>query len=344
MELVNGCVDCTMRDDLLTLLRRLHCRGDVSRIVVHLEPWLEPEPVCWAITNVEVHVGPGYLDGPAALDVRIEAVISTVATSQWLAGALSADELDDSRTVAQVVVGQAEFADILALDTREPQTHAVLRRLAPRAAIVVGIDRVDPALGTLDSRCRRGREYDPHAPLLDGEPPLGADGSVKIVEFQANRPFHPMRLHLAIDKLLDGVVRIKGRAWLASQPDAVIWMDSAGGGLRVGHGGPWLVSLSSEEREQADADRVALASLRWHEDFGDREISLTALVCGADPDEITRVLSCALLTDDELSQPGAWADYDDPFGEWHEDPCDSLGRVEDCAARERPEGGDVTGR
>lgn len=71
LELVRGCVTCTVRNDLLVLLRRLHRRGDVDRIVVQLMPWLEPEPVCWAIENVRVRVGPGYVDGPAARDVRI---------------------------------------------------------------------------------------------------------------------------------------------------------------------------------------------------------------------------------------------------------------------------------
>src|SRR2546422_4573922 len=76
LELAHGCVACTVRNDLLVLLRRLHRRSDVSRIVVHLMPWLEPEPVCWAINNVRVRVGPGYIDGPAARDVRIGAVVT----------------------------------------------------------------------------------------------------------------------------------------------------------------------------------------------------------------------------------------------------------------------------
>ncbi|WP_246541090.1 ribosome hibernation factor-recruiting GTPase MRF [Mycobacterium spongiae] len=344
LELANCCVDCTIRDDLLILLRRLHRRDDVSRIVVHLAPWLEPEPVCWAINNVDVHVGPGYVDGPAARDVAIQAVVSTVATSQWLIDALSADELDDDRTVAQVVVGQAEFADVLVLSEREYRTHAVLRRLTPRASIVVGVGLLPATLDAMKSNPRRDHDYDPHAPLLAGEPPLAADGDVQIIEFEANRPFHPMRLHLAIDELLDGVVRIKGRVWLASQPDTVVWIESAGGGLRVGDAGRWLAGSSPDEQREADPDRVALASLRWDEEFGDRHVSLTALVCGADPDRITRVLSGALLTDEELSHPEAWTDYDDPFGEWHEDPCDGLDKVEDACAPERPDGEDFAGR
>jgi len=130
MEPANGCVACTVRNDLLVLLRRLHRRGDVQRIVVHLTPWLEPEAVCWAINNVRVSVGPGYVDGPAARDVCIDAVVTCVDTAKWLNQALGDAELDDGRTVAQVVVGQAEFADALVLTSPDPKTLSVLRRPA----------------------------------------------------------------------------------------------------------------------------------------------------------------------------------------------------------------------
>jgi G3E family GTPase len=129
LEIANGCVACTVRNDLLVLLCRLHRRSDLQRIVVHRMPWLEPEPVCWAIRNVRVHVGPGYVDGPAARDVCIDAVVTCVDSSNWLGQAVGDEELDDGRTAAQVVVGQAEFADVLVLTRPDPGTLAVLRRL-----------------------------------------------------------------------------------------------------------------------------------------------------------------------------------------------------------------------
>ncbi|VEG58071.1 cobalamin synthesis protein CobW [Mycolicibacterium aurum] len=340
VELVNCCVDCTIRDDLLILLRRLHRRDDVRRIIVDLPPWFEPEPVCWAINNVDVHVGPGYLDGPAARDVRIEATVSSVTTEDWLPQALGEETLHDDRTVAQVVVGQAEFADVLVLSAPDPETHAVLRRLSPRAKIITDPEELEAALSKLDSGSRRGRDHDPHEPLLAGEPPLSTDGDVTLVVFEADRPFHPLRLHRAIDDLLDGVVRVRGRAWLASQPDTVLWIESAGGGLQVGNAGTWLVAADSGEPVESDAQRLALASLRWNDRFGDRHISLTALLCGADPQVIHDVLSGALLTDDELSRPDVWADFDDPFGEWHEDPCETFEDARD-APWTLPEGGDA---
>lgn len=337
IELMNCCVDCTIRNDLLILLRRLHRRDDVSRIVVHLPPWLETEPLCWDINNVDVVVGPGYIDGPAARDVRIEAVVTAVSTGQWLTDALSADVLDDDRTVAQVVVGQAEFADVLVMAAPDSTTEAVLRRLAPRAQIVVGTERMDAALAALKANARRGRDHDPHAPLLSGEPPLVSEHGVQLVEFHAVRPFHPLRLHTAVDDLLKGVVRLRGRAWLASQPDTVVWIESAGGGLRVGHAGEWLAAPEGDAPSDPDPERVAMASLRWDERFGDRHVALTALVCGADPDVITAALSAALLTDDELSRPEDWTHWDDPFGEWHEDPCEILGAELDGAELDTPD-------
>ena len=339
LELVNCCVDCTIREDLLVLLRRLHRRDDVTRIVVHLAPWLEPEPVCWAINNVDVRVGPGYTDGPAARDVRIESVVSTVQTATWLAQALDDEVLDDDRTVAQVVVGQAEFADVLVLSAPHDRTSAVLRRLAPRSRHIVGPGVLEAALASLEWTARRGREHNPHEALLAGQPPLGADGDVELVEFSADRPFHPMRLHLAIDDLLEGVIRVRGRAWLASQPDAVLWIESAGGGLRVGHAGEWLATADAYADGYADPERVALAGLRWSDRFGDRHISMTALVCGADPAAITNALAGALLTDEEMAREQDWADYDDPFGDWHEDPCDDFDVADEINRRRRGDEG-----
>ncbi|MDH6196343.1 G3E family GTPase [Mycobacterium frederiksbergense] len=321
LELAHDCVSCTVRDDLLVLLRRLHRRADVTRIVVQLLPWLEPEPVCWAINTVRVRVGPGYLDGPACRDVSIEAVIGCLDTAQWLPQAIGDEELLDGRTVAQVVVGQAESADLLVLSEPEASTLAVLRRLTPRARITVGPDRVELALAHLEPDSRRGRAISPHDALLAGEPPLEADGEVGIVEFTARRPFHPLRLHAAVDLLLDGVVRTRGRAWLANRPADVMWIESAGGGMHFSNAGKWLAAMDHSELAYTDPERCAMAAIDWDDRFGDRRVSLTVLVCGARPDELVDALRGALLTDDELARPDRWADYPDPFGDWHEEPC-----------------------
>jgi G3E family GTPase len=324
LELRKGCVSCTVRNDLLILLRRMHRRDDVERIVVLLAPWMEPEPICYAINHVRVRVGTGYIDGPAARDVEIRAVVACIDADTWLTQALGDEELNDGRTVAQVVVGQAEFADAVVLTEPERTTLAVLKRLTPRARITVGTRNLEMALHHLDPHGRRGADADPHEPLLAGQPPLTPEGEVTLVEFSAHRPFHPLRPHSAIDSLLDGVVRARGRLWLASKPDNVVWIESAGGGLRVANAGTWLAAMSSSDLAYAGHERQAIASAHWDHDHGDRHVSMTILVCGAQPGEIINALQKALLTDDEFSRPEGWSRYDDPFGDWHEDPCDST--------------------
>lgn len=341
LELVNGCVCCTTRNDLLVLLRRLHRRDDVARIVVQLAPRLEPDPVCWAINRVSVSPGPEFVDGPAARDVQIAAVITTIDSSQWLGEALGTDELSDGRTVAQVVVGQAEFADVLVLNEPEPTTLAVLRRLTPTARITVGPDRVEQCLQHLDAGSRRGRERSPHDPLLAGQPPLDPVGPVAIVEFNAIRPFHPVRLHTALDVLFDGVVRTRGRLFLAHRPNDVMAIESAGGGLLLEHADIWLAAMSTSQLAYTDPERRALAGITWDERFGDRHTAMTILVCGADPDAITAALQGALLTDEELARPDQWPSYPDPFGDEHTEPCLERATDIDSAAHQSQDQGDI---
>ncbi|OBG29220.1 ribosome hibernation factor-recruiting GTPase MRF [Mycobacterium sp. 852002-51057_SCH5723018] len=339
LELAHGCVSCTIRNDLMVLLRQLHRRDDVDRIVVHLAPWLEPEPICAAIDHVRVRVAPGYVDGPAALDVSIAAVVSCVDSSVWLSQALGDAELDDGRTCAQVVVGQAEFADLAVLNRPDPYVAAALHRLSPRARIRVGADGIEHDLRNLYRDARRGRSDDPHGPLLGGQPPLESRGAINLVEFNARRPFHPQRLHECLDVLLDGVIRTRGRLWLASQPDHAMWLESAGAGLRVSSAGKWVAALTGAELAGIDSERRAFAELRWDDRHGDRHTAMTILVCGAQPKQIVDALDGALLTDDEFRCPQDWMHYDDPFGDWHEDPCQApLENTQDTVAHDTQDG------
>lgn len=333
VELAHGCVSCTLREDLLPQLRELAAPGGPARIVLHLDPALEPENLCWSLLHVLVD------DRPIVDDVELLGVVAAVDAATWFDDATGdatlpergcpelgrAGDDADERTVAQVAVGQAEFADLVvvtgAADAWElARLDAVLARLAP-AALRVRVGDLDERALT-PGAARRGRPDDVHAPLLRGTPPLDGDCGVRLVLFSARRPFHPERLHDALDVLLDGVVRTRGRIWLATRPDAVLWLESAGGGLKVGHAGDWLDGADDAAWEAASAERRAIAALGWHPRFGDRAQDLVVLSHAADPDEIDAVLRGALLTDLELADPDSWAVLPDPFGWWHTDPCE----------------------
>ncbi len=198
----------------------------------------------------------------------------------------------------------------------------MLRRLAPRATVLAPADLDGRLLlADLPAGARRGRPDPVHAPLLAGEPPLRTAADVTLSLFTAQRPFHPERLHAALDHLLDGVVRARGRIWLATRPADVLWLESAGGGLQIGHAGTWL-DTDPVAWAHADPERRAAAALHWHPRWGDRLQQLTVLTCDADPAAISAALRGALLDDDEIAAgEAAWRELADPFGWWHTDPC-----------------------
>nr|WP_086010277.1 GTP-binding protein [Tsukamurella sp. 1534] len=327
LELAHGCVSCTLREDLLPLLRALRRRAGVRRIVVRLDPTLEAEALCHAIEHVVVEMV-GEVPGPAARDVEVVGVIGFVDGHTWLDDALGEEDLherfavpdDDERTVAQLAVGHAACADLLVVggDSPDPtRLRAVLRRLAPGAPIAR--ERV-PLANLLQRLPGRRPALEPFGPLLAGCPPLEPDGDVRLVEYSGRRPMHPGRFHEAIDVLLDGVVHARGRIWLATRPDEALWLESAGSGLRVGPAGRWLAAGG-----EGTPERWAMANAAWDEEHGDRATSLVALVAGADPDRVLETLRWAELDEREFAGgPSAWAGWPDPFGEMHADPCEDL--------------------
>lgn len=334
LDLVRGCLSCTLREDILPTLRGLGRNPRIDRIVLHLDPVLEPEPVCGEILGALV-------DGAPVTDaVDLLGVVTVLDTGAWLEQATSADEIADhglaelpgeERTVGQLVVAQAEFADLIvhagtAEDWLFARTNAVLARLAPSAPRLILAQLDDRVwLRRLPLGARRGRPDSPHAALLRGQPPLDESAGVRLLYFAARRPFHPDRLHRTIEVLLDGVVRARGRVWLASRPEAVLWVESAGGALQVGHAGDWLAAGDARAWQDAEPERHAQAALRWHPRWGDRAQELSILIHEADAAEIESGLRAALLTDDELADgETAWRDYPDPFGWWHADPCDAI--------------------
>jgi G3E family GTPase len=216
VELAHGCLSCTLRLDLLPLLHELGGRRDVGRIVLQLDPALEPESLCWSVQHLALDGAPAQPTGTAGDRVEITGVLGVIDGHTWLDDVTGADDLsdrglaatpDDDRTLAQVGLGQVAFADAVLLAGgpldawSAARLDAVLDRLVsgvPRAGIAVGAEKVLAAVGA-DSR--RGRLSAVHDPLLPGRPPVGEDVGVSVIRFGTTRPFHPERLHEALDVL-----------------------------------------------------------------------------------------------------------------------------------------------
>jgi G3E family GTPase len=291
---------------------------------------MEPETVCWAVGQMKVE------GDPLSDLVSVDAVVTVLDAGSWLADATSdqgpIERLltagrDDDRTLAQLVVGQVEFADAIIvagaaadLDTAR-RTDAVLDRLAPMAPRVraTRLD-IEALLAAVPANSRRGRVDDAHAVLTHHTHPWNTEHGVGTVLFGARRPFHPERLHDALQILLQGVVRARGRIWVATQPDQALAVESAGGGVRVARAGRWLGALP--DWSTINVERALMASLRWDEQFENREQALLVIYHAADPEAIVATLDAALITDTELATgEQQWRTWPDPFGHFHADPC-----------------------
>ncbi|KQS54786.1 hypothetical protein ASG36_20285 [Geodermatophilus sp. Leaf369] len=342
VELAHGCLSCTLRLDLLPLLVELAACSGVDRIVLQLDPALEPEQLCWSIGSVLLAEG-----GTAKDAVQVEAVVTVLDAATWLADVTGEQTMadrglaataDDERTLAQVALGQVAIADVVLLagppieDWTAARLHAVLERWAPTAR-TGSIEHWHPArvLAGLGLHARRGRVGHPHDAVLAGQPPLEADAGIELVRFSARRPFHPQRLHEAFDVLLDGVVGSRGRLWLATQHDRAVWLESAGGGLQVGDAGPWLDTLGDDAElwAQASPERHVAAALRWDPLYGDRDTEIVVLTHRQSREALTTAFCQALLTDEELTLGVEGWDFDDPFGDSHDDPCEASSPADD---------------
>lgn len=318
-RLVHGCVSCTLREDVLPTLVGLK----QERVLLALPPAIEPEAVA-AAARAEAG-GSVHFDSFVTV-VEAAAVVDDLTSSDDLRDRELHAAANDHRAVADVVVGQIEFADTLVVwGAGSPRLDALLHRLAPWAAMVrvgdsptvdctalagqlLGTGRHDPAVPGMIARALHGYPIGIHDPA-------GAHG-VNAALFHARRPFHPQRLHDALDDLTDQPVRGRGQIWIASQPEAAIGWESAGGGLRLGSLGSWLAALPRERWEEAEPMRRLAAEVDWDPYYGDRRTVLSFVGAGLDTGALLGLLESCLLTDAELSAgSGGWQALPDPFAE-----------------------------
>ncbi|WP_205326228.1 GTP-binding protein [Glycomyces sp. YM15] len=330
VTLEHGCINCTIREDLLPALVRLARSRPASDLALLLPPSMEPESVTTAC-------GWCHVDGePVSEVIRIDSVVAvcdpgslleTLDSDQDLADRKLQAADDDTRSVSEVAARQIEFADTVLLwapdselDYEHTRLAVLLQRLNPWARHLV-LDVSEPAW--LSARIRRSGRFDPEAPEPHGrglegyavgahepEPDCGVVASV----FRARRPFHPERFHQALPTLAGRTLRGRGHLWLAGQPDTVVAWESSGGGVSMGDMGLWLAATPDEKWEESSPERRVNADLHWDADFGDREIQLAFVGIHFEADEIAAVLDACLLTDDEVAEGvAAWREYPDPF-------------------------------
>lgn len=331
VEMSNGCICCTLRDDLLKEVRRLSEEGRFDYLLIESTGVSEPLPVA---TTFEFRDE----DGDSLSDVaRLDTMVTVVDAVNLLQDYTSHDFLSDrgevagegdAGTLVHLLTDQIEFADVIILNKitdagpdRTDAARKIIRALNPDACLIeTDYCRVDPA-AILDTGLfdfDTAHEHPMWAKELYGfvdHVPETAEYGVTHFTYRARRPFHPARLHRVLNGDLPGVIRAKGHFWLASRPDWVAEFSLAGALSGVTPLGTWWAAVPRNRWPDNQASRE-YAQRHWVAPWGDRRQELVFIGSGMDEAAIRAALDACLLGQDATGLEPEWSDLDDPFPHW----------------------------
>ncbi|MEM5460710.1 zinc metallochaperone GTPase ZigA [Paraburkholderia phytofirmans] len=330
VEMSNGCICCTLREDLLVEIRRLAAEGRFDYLLIESTGISEPLPVAETFTFRDE-------SGLSLSDVaQLDTMVTVVDACNFVRDYSSHDHLldrgeamggEDGRTVVDLITEQIEFADVILLNKADlvrpeelTQLKGVLRSLNSRAEIVISSFGQVP-LETVMGTGRFDFDAASQAPgwlrEMRGERiPESDEYGITSFAYRARRPFHPARFWNWIKMEWPGVVRSKGYFWLASRNDLVGTWSQAGAISRHGLAGRWWAAVP-QSRWPQDAESRAMISGRWSAPFGDRQQELVVIGTGIDEAALRAAFDACLLTDAEMSAGShEWEKYDDPFPVW----------------------------
>ncbi|MGF1642290.1 MAG: zinc metallochaperone GTPase ZigA [Thiotrichales bacterium] len=331
VEMSNGCICCTLREDLLLEVGKLARDGRFDYLVIESTGISEPLPVAETFTFADDQ-------GRSLSDVaRLDTMVTVVDAVNFPDDLDTADDLqargealgdEDQRTVADLLLDQVEFADVILLNKidrvsgaeRERLQHA-LRQLNRTARIVpatFGSVALETVLGTGLFDFEQAAQAPGWLQELRGAhvPETEAYGISSYV-FRARRPLHPKRFYDAMQMEWPGnVLRSKGYFWLASRHDFAGQWSQAGGLVRHGPAGYWWAAVP-RARWPNDPEYLANIESEFYGEYGDRRQEIVFIGQFLEPEVIKARLEGCLLTDAELALGvDAWKRLADPFPPW----------------------------
>lgn len=330
VEMSNGCICCTLREDLLVEVERLALEGRFDQLVIESTGISEPLPVAETFTFAGE-------DGRCLGDVaQLDTMVTVVDARNFLHDYSSRDSLqsrgeslgeEDERTVVDLLIDQIEFCDVIVLNKvdlidagEREQLMAILHRLNPRARIEIaefGKVPLDRVLGTgLFDFDEAARAPGWLQEMRGTHTPETEEYGIHSFVYRARRPFHPQRFFDYVSSEWPGVVRSKGYFWLASQPTMAGSWSQAGAVARHGPAGYWWAAMPPERWPQ-DPEAVALIRAKWDDRVGDARQELVLIGIRMDETALRTELDACLLTDLEMAAgPEAWTQLPNPFPNW----------------------------
>lgn len=338
VEMTNGCICCTLREDLLAEVATLAREGRFDYLLIESTGISEPAPVADTFTFA---VGDGTpLSEIAELDTMVTVVdaanfLEDLRVGKDLKSIDQAATEDDPRTVADLLTEQVEFANVIILnktDLIDEDTLATIERfmeeLNPHALkLRAAFGDVDPSriMGTKRFDFEIAKQSKGWQLTLRGEEASEVEEyGVSSFVYRSRRPFHPQRFYDRLNQDWNGVLRSKGFFWLASRLDKIGVWSQAGRVARLDFGGFWWAAVPKNHWPTSDEFQAELER-KWHPEVGDCRQELVFIGIGMDEIAIYDSLQECLLTDDELSEGiEAWKHYQDPFPVWNLSVADAL--------------------
>lgn len=331
VEMSNGCICCTLRDDLLAEVRRLAAEDRFDYLLIESTGISEPLPVA-ATFDFRDEDGESLSD-VAELDTMVTVVdavnlLNDYSSHDFLSDRGEALGDEDDRTLVHLLTDQIEFADVVVLnkvsDATEDQVDAarkIIRSLNADAKIIeTNHSDVAPDLildtGLFDFE--KAHEHPMWAKELygfDDHVPETEEYGVESFVYRARSPFNPEKIHEFLTGDLPGVIRAKGLFWLATRPDWVAEFSLAGALSSVKAVGTWWATIPKENWPEQESARDYLREY-WQEPWGDRRQELVFIGSGIDWPSLSARLDACLVADNTAKTIETLPDLPDPFPLW----------------------------
>ncbi|WJD72224.1 zinc metallochaperone GTPase ZigA [Pseudomonas asiatica] len=331
VEMSNGCICCTLREDLLLEVDRLAKEGRFDQLVIESTGISEPLPVAETFTFEGE-------DGRSLGEVaRLDTMVTVVDSFNFLRDYSSRDSLqargeslgeEDVRTVVDLLIEQIEFCDVIVLnkidlisEDERQQLIAILNSLNPRAKMEISefgkvpLDRVlNTGLFDFDEASRAPGWLQE---MRGTHTPETEEYGIRSFVYRARRPFHPERFHELVEREWPGVVRSKGYFWLASEPAMAGNWSQAGAVARHGPAGYWWAAIP-QDRWPTDTESVENIRAKWDKDVGDARQELVLIGMDMDEHAMRASFDACLLTDEEMALgPKGWMKLANPLPGWN---------------------------
>lgn len=329
VEMSNGCICCTLREDLMLEVSKLAQEGRFDALVIESTGVSEPMPVAETFTFTDEN-------GRSLSDLaQLDTMVTVVDARNFLNDYHSSDELqdrgqalgdEDGRTLAHLLTDQIEFANVILINKTDcvsaadvDEIRGVIHALNPRAKVHLTKNSELPLEHVMQTGFFDMQEAEQSHGWLDslhGHTPETEEYGIGSFVYRAHRPFHPQRFQALLNSTWEGVVRAKGLFWLATRMELAGFVSQAGV-LRDTRalGFFW----SAVDKAEWPTDKTALAEIKAnsHGPYGDRRQEIVIIGRRMDQAKLRAQFDACLLTDAEFDKgPNAWAQLPDPFPQW----------------------------